>query len=291
LRCPTCGRHITETDKAYTCDCVTIPKEILQQKITPEITKELISNRRTRVLDGFISKKNGKRFSASLVIRNNRVAFEFVNERPGRQEDVSKQTGKGDIVNIRIQSENSGTAHVTITGAMHKEFRVSYGHVSSRQAELLSCLTAINLVKHTKGAAGIELDISLNNLDFSRYILKERTPRDREIKSNLDYLFTMLAEFKKWTARYEPKRRSRLTGSPQTNNFPNGIFPDLYTEVAEENGRLRVILHGGPDVQAQFKASLQRVMYEGDKTYSLPVTARKALMAWINSVKREGGDT
>jgi DNA topoisomerase-3 len=109
LRCPTCGQQITETDKTYACNCVTIPKEILQQKITPEIVKELITDRRTRVLDGFISKKNGKRFSATLVIRDNRVAFEFDdNEKTGRQEDVTKQIGKGDVVNIKRNRLNDG---------------------------------------------------------------------------------------------------------------------------------------------------------------------------------------
>lgn len=273
MRCPTCGRPLTESNKSYSCDCVTIPKEILQQKITLDIAKELITNGRTKVLNGFVSNRNGKRFSAALVIRDKKVDFEF--------------TGKSNMVNIRVHSENSGTAHVTIKGAMYKEFKISYGHVSSRMAECLACITAANLVKHNM--KGAKLDISLNNLDFSRYILKERTPRDKEIKSALEHLFVLLGCFNEWRARFAPQKRPELAGSPQSNGYPRGVFPDLDAAISEENGRLRVVLSGGPDVQAQFIASLKKAEPDGEKTYNLPATARNALMAWSNSVRKEGG--
>ena len=71
MRCPTCGRHVTMTDKSYICDCVTVPKAILGKEITPEILHELLTNRQTRVLDGFISKKNNKKFLVITVLRMN----------------------------------------------------------------------------------------------------------------------------------------------------------------------------------------------------------------------------
>lgn len=291
MKCQTCNRPVTESDKSYGCDCVTVPKKILGKIITPEIALELIINRRTKFMDGFISKRNNKPFRAALVIKDKRAAFEF-EERKGEENkdkgDSSDKGGNGeDAVSIRIHSENSGTAHVTIKGAIYKDFQISYGHVSSRMAECLATLTAANLIKYTMGNInGVKLDISLNNLDFSRYILKERTPRDRDIKLALEVMFKLLAEFGGWCARFKPEKRPKLTGSPQSNNFPKGVFPGLDLEVAEENGMLKVTLPGTPDIQAQFTASIQRAMPDGDKTYTIPLTVRPVLMAWINSVKR-----
>lgn len=76
MRCPTCGRNVIMSDNSYSCDCVVISKEILGKKITPEIVHELLTNRRTPVLDGFISKKNQKAFSAALIIAAGKVKFE-----------------------------------------------------------------------------------------------------------------------------------------------------------------------------------------------------------------------
>lgn len=288
MRCPSCAMNITETDKTYTCDCVVIPKEILQKKITPEIVHELLNNRRTKTLEGFVSNRTGKKFSATLVIHDKKVAFEFEGEsRENRQTKGSPD--HRDIVRIRVHSENSGTAHVIIKGTMYREFQISYGHVSSRMAECLACATAANLVKQVmKNTAATKLDISLNNLDFSRYILKERTPRDRDMKSALEHLFHVLAGFGGWCAQFKPEKRPRLTGSPQSNKFPRGVFPGLEVSLEEVNGKLRVTLPGDPDINAQFTASLQRAVPDGERAYTLPLAARPALMAWINSVKRGG---
>lgn len=288
MRCPSCAMTVVESDKTYTCGCVVIPKEILQKKITPEIVHELLNNRRTKTLEGFISKRTGKKFNAALVIRDKKVVFEFEGEnRENKQTEDSPD--RRDIVRIRVHSENSGAAHVIIKGAMYREFQISYGHVSSRMAECLACVTAANLVKQVmKSTAVTKLDISLNNLDFSRYILKERTPRDRDMKLALEHLFQVLAGFGGWRAQFKQEKRPRLTGSPQSNKFPRGVFPGLEVSLEEVNGRLRVTLPGDPDVNAQFTASLQRAVPDGEKAYTLPLAARPVLMAWINSVKRGG---
>ena len=268
MRCLNCKRLIEEINNAYVCDCLTVPKEILSKKITPEIAQELINNGKTQTLDGFISKRTGKRFKASLVVRDKRIAFEFEN-------NVA-----GDTAYIRIQSENSGTASVIIKGMMYQSFKISYGHESSRMAECLATITAVNLVKHTKGL-NAELDISLNNLDTARYILKERVPRDKHIRKALEHLFVLLSKFTRWSAKYEKRKRFKLKGSPQGNKFPVGVFPQLNPTIAEENDGIWVTLPGGPDIQAQFKASLRGVKAETENRYNLPLTAKPALMAWI----------
>jgi len=287
MRCPTCGRHVTMTDKSYICDCVTVPKAILGKEITPEILHELLTNRQTRVLDGFISKKNNKKFSAALAIEGKEVKFKFGEDQKGGGIDPSR----GQEVRIRVYSGHSGSAYVSIKGAADKEFQVNYGHVSSRMAECLACITAAALLKHSlKNIAGIKLIISLNNLDFSRYILKERIPRDKDMKNALDNLFTMLEGFKSWTARYEPEKRPRLAGSPYSDQFPLGVFPGIDVKTEEKDDRLVVMLPPGrPDVQAQFTASIRYAVPDREASYILPLKLRPALMAWINRVKKGVG--
>lgn len=84
--CPKCGGEIRENNKAYGCSnwkendgsCkVTIWKEICGRAITPEEAKQLLTTGETDVLDGFVSRKTGKTFSAKLVFRDGRAQFEF----------------------------------------------------------------------------------------------------------------------------------------------------------------------------------------------------------------------
>ncbi|OPX89477.1 MAG: DNA topoisomerase III [Pelotomaculum sp. PtaB.Bin104] len=275
MRCPTCCKTVTQTEKSYQCDCVKVPKELLGKKITPEIVHELLNNRRTGILEGFMSRRNGKPFSAALIIKDGEVKFNF-----GEKESSG-------TVRIRVHSGNSGSVHISLTGAVNKDFEINYGHVSSRMAECLGCITAANFIKHqVPDSTKIKLDISLNNLDFSRYILRERIPRDKEIKAALEYLFGILSGFAGWQAQFKPKKRPRLQGSPQSNNFPKGIFPWLKLNISEHDISISVKLPESPDVKAQFKASLQKATEGDENTYSLPKTAKPALIAWLNSVNK-----
>ncbi len=90
MRCPTCGRTVIISDRSYSCDCAVIPKEILEKKITPEIAHDLLTNRRTLVLDGFISKRNQKKFSAALMITGGEVKFDFKANRSGNRKEPGK---------------------------------------------------------------------------------------------------------------------------------------------------------------------------------------------------------
>lgn len=124
----------------------------------------LLANRRTRVLHGFVSRKNSKEFSSSLsIIKEGKVRFDF---------DRRQERGENGKVRIRIISCNSSSAQVTIEGIVRKNFHVDFGHVSSRMAECLALITAVCLIRHIlKNVSGVNLDIRLNNLDFSRHIL------------------------------------------------------------------------------------------------------------------------
>lgn len=80
--CPICKKNMYESNKNYYCEdkeCgFVIWKQICGKKLTKGIIKELIDNGKTKVIKGFKS-KSGKSFSASLIIKNNKVQLDFGN--------------------------------------------------------------------------------------------------------------------------------------------------------------------------------------------------------------------
>src|SRR5690606_32305264 len=90
-KCPKCGGNIFETDSNFVCEnsqadkkaCkFKVGKEILQRPIDKEQLQKLLTNRKTDLLDKFISKA-GKPFSAYLLMDDaGKVTFEF----PPREE-------------------------------------------------------------------------------------------------------------------------------------------------------------------------------------------------------------
>jgi len=117
---------------------------------------------RTPVLDGFVSKA-GKPFKAALVLQNGKVQYEFTDNY-----DKGKEHRR---IRIRLQSNQFGS--VTLSIPDRNDIGINYGLVSSRMAERLGAITALNLLKHEQERPMITL--SLNNLEFTRYPLRERT--------------------------------------------------------------------------------------------------------------------
>lgn len=85
LPCPVCQKELLLDSYGYTCPdhrkdggCVFsgIPKEICKRKTSTETVEKLLSSGRTGEIDGFVSKK-GKKFSASLVLENGKLSFDF----------------------------------------------------------------------------------------------------------------------------------------------------------------------------------------------------------------------
>jgi len=97
-KCPKCGGKVFETNGAYLCEksqadkkpCrFRINREILQQPIEWVQAQKLLTNRKTDLLDKFIS-KSGKPFPAYLVMdEKGKVTFEFP-PRTGEVQDWSK---------------------------------------------------------------------------------------------------------------------------------------------------------------------------------------------------------
>ncbi|MCR4441875.1 MAG: topoisomerase C-terminal repeat-containing protein [Peptococcaceae bacterium] len=279
MNCPACGKTIVEAGNSFRCDCAVVPKTMLGKRVTPEILLELLANRRTGVLHGFVSRKNGKEFSSSLIIdEEGKVRFEF-----------DRRQGENGEARIRIISRNSGSAQVTIEGVVRRDFHVDYGHVSSRMAECLALITAVFLIRHIlKDIAFVNLDIRLNNLDFSRHILKERVPREMAMRDALDTLFAVLDRFKNWTAQYTPEKRVRLAGSPHSDRFPEGIFPGINVGLKEDGDKLIVTFPPDrPDVQEQFLASIRNSAPKDRVSCSVPLSSKSACLAWLSSVKKD----
>ncbi len=85
-QCPKCGGRVFENGMNYVCEKATGPEKtcdfrtgavILQQKIEPAQVKKLLETGRTDVHGGFVSKRTGRKFEASLVLKAKEVKFEF----------------------------------------------------------------------------------------------------------------------------------------------------------------------------------------------------------------------
>ncbi len=83
--CPMCGGKIFETDTSYICEhsqadrkpCkFKLSKTILGREISKEQAQKLLTNGKTDLLEGFISKR-GRAFSAYLKLEDGKVGFEF----------------------------------------------------------------------------------------------------------------------------------------------------------------------------------------------------------------------
>jgi len=85
-KCPKCGAQVFDAGMNYVCEkqagaeksCTfRSGKIILQQEISPEQIRKLLTDGKTDLLKGFISKKTNRKFEAFLVAKDGKTAFEF----------------------------------------------------------------------------------------------------------------------------------------------------------------------------------------------------------------------
>ncbi|MBC7202719.1 MAG: topoisomerase C-terminal repeat-containing protein, partial [Pusillimonas sp.] len=70
-------------------------KMILQQEVSPEQVRKLLSEGKTDLLDGFVSSRTNRKFKAFLVKQaNGKVGFEFEARAPGKGGAAKKAAGK-----------------------------------------------------------------------------------------------------------------------------------------------------------------------------------------------------
>ncbi|MEW5899453.1 MAG: topoisomerase C-terminal repeat-containing protein, partial [Bacillota bacterium] len=232
MKCRLCGGEMVESKKSWSCEnrnCgLVVWKEIGRRAITRKVAEELMRLGRTGVME--FKTKEGKPFAAALVVKNGKVEYEF-----------PKNAKKNDdcTVDVRVEAGSSGRCYLSIRGAVVKQAEVNFGLVSATEAECLALITAAKYVAHYNGSAGkCLIKVSLNNLNLSRYILKERSPRDRWMKELVNLTRKALDQAGKWEVEYRPERRPRLKGGPVADTFPFGVFPWLEAKVRKENGRL-----------------------------------------------------
>lgn len=82
FKCPRCNGDLVQMERGYRCSVLQCEFILWNhfggKKLSEKTLTELVVKRRTSLLKGFISKKNGKPFSAYLVMdAHGRVRFEF----------------------------------------------------------------------------------------------------------------------------------------------------------------------------------------------------------------------
>ncbi len=245
----------------------------------------------TEVLD-FTSRKTGKPFNARLVLRGKKIKYDFGNK--GKKNTFSvapsnnERTQDTHEVHIRIDSSKSGTVVIKVGKPIRLTRTINYGLVPARMAECLGCMTAARLVKHHFGKESIKqrISFSINDKSFSRYLLRERTARDKEINSAVHELWKLLKAFSSWEAQYTPRGRAKLKGSPQADNFPHKIFPWLNAKLEKQENNTYVYLPlACPDVIAQFIASIRSAKRIDENSFVVPHASENVVKAWLYKVK------
>ncbi len=96
-KCPKCGARVFDAGMNYLCEKATGPEKsctfrtgkiILQQTIEPAQVAKMLTEGKTDLLRGFVSKKNNRKFEAFLVLKDGGTAFEFApREKKGKAKD------------------------------------------------------------------------------------------------------------------------------------------------------------------------------------------------------------
>ena len=90
--CPSCGGEIRRMRSFYGCSgyktgCkFSVNISICHKVISIDTLQELLKTGKTEVMDGFVSPRTGKSFSAALKLENNRAVFDFTNAGVGRRQ-------------------------------------------------------------------------------------------------------------------------------------------------------------------------------------------------------------
>lgn len=76
LTCSRCGAPVRSDDKKYQCECFTVYRQIAGKTLDYSDIQVLFTKGETGEIHGFIS-KNGKKFSARLLRKENKPSFDF----------------------------------------------------------------------------------------------------------------------------------------------------------------------------------------------------------------------
>lgn len=183
---------------------------------------------------------------------------------------------------IRVVAVQSGSANIAIRGPIERQFSVHFGLVSARMAAALGTITAAKYLAHLAGPKQ-NVFVSSGNLDFSQYALREREPRDKEMREILEHMWMTLDQFQSWSFAFYPAKRHRLKGSPSASEFPRGVFPWLKAEIRPTADKVIVQLPDCPAVRKQFTTSIRSAV-EREGKFFVPNAAEKVVRAWFGTV-------
>lgn len=272
MDCPNCKSRIAVLPDAYCCNCARLPRKVAGRPLSPEEALQLLKTGSTELLNGFVSRA-GRNFSARLVLQDKKVVFDF----------PDSKTEPGEVF-IRAESFHSGAAVFRVSGPVKKSAEMSFGVVPSRMAECLALITALKYVRHFTNQQVSKVIVSLNNLDLSRYMLRERVSRNKEARQAVEYALALLDGFASWVVEFRPRKKPRLYGRNMEGRFPEGVFPWLKVEVRKLGSEIEVNLPDDPAVVNNFRASI-RSASGSDRTFYVSASSEKAVWAWVNSVK------
>lgn len=293
--CPACGSgEIHEQAEELKCTGCSfkISRTLSRHVLSREEVEALILTGRTNYIN-FIS-RNGKAFKAALVIKDKKLVYEFDNSKKHSEYSpiagsTSTEAAPPGRVDVRVEAFSSGSVsiHVLCGGKVIKR-EISFGNISAREAECLGSITAVNLIKWLlKEVDDRDIHLSVNNIDFVGYLLREARPKDIQMRLLVSHLWERLSQFKSWQVVYLHRRSRKLEGS-NSGRFPKGVFPYVTCNTEVQGNSMTIRLSQSPEILTQFKASFPNASLEDletEKVYYLPSGAVKAVEAWLRSVK------
>ena len=109
-QCPKCGSKVFDSPKGYICEKTLekgcdfrIGKTILQQPISAEEVKKILTEGKSSELNGFVSNRTKRNFSAYLVLeKNGKVGFEFSQQ---KTKSVRRKTSAKNNQNKMLPTE------------------------------------------------------------------------------------------------------------------------------------------------------------------------------------------
>ncbi len=299
MKCRNCPTALREEPKAYRCpQCgLTIWKQTFGHVLTHGEVEELLTTGETKELT--LLSREKKPFKAKLAIHGNKVESIFSGSKSSSSITSSLAGTKIDTntVRIRAESQQPGSVSLTIqTSQQRYTTMINFGLSSTRECECLALIAATDYIRfHFGDYSDKALLIELNSQEFTNYLLRETTPRDKGIRVLISYVHGKLSAFKSFNATYKPQKRMKLEGTNISKFYPKGLFPSLEKSFVVDGEDILVFLPANPAVYKQFFASFhkaQRLDIEDEETdaeaetinFSVPFTYQKALETWYETV-------
>lgn len=293
-KCPVCGTgDINEELSYFYCDGCNfrISRSMSGHIMCHEEVEDLILTGRTGLMS--FTSRNNKKFKAYLVLKDKKIVYEFDNSAkqqeakasPNGTPNMSASPGR---IDIRVEAFSSGSVSIQVVCTGKSIFReISYGNISARESECLASITAVNLVHWLlKDVDEYDIHLSVNNIDFAGYLLREARPKDSYMRFLVNHLWERLSLFRSWQASYLYRKRRRLEGS-NSGRFPKGVFPYIDCSTGIIGNTMSIRLNQSPEILTQFKASFPNASLEDldtEKLYYLPSGASKAVETWVQTV-------